>query len=155
MKAGELMTAKPACCTPQDTVRTAAQLMREHDCGCIPVVENEGSNRAVGVITDRDIACRCTADGKGPETLVKDVMSRDPTCCGSDDDVDAVERIMIEKQVRRVPVVDSEGCCVGMIAQADLVLNHGAASEREVRTIVERISEPAHHSGAAPSLGGR
>ena len=74
MKAGELMSAKPACCTPEDTVLKAAQLMREHDCGCIPVVEDEESNRAVGVITDRDIACRCTADGKGPETLVKDVM---------------------------------------------------------------------------------
>ena len=155
MKARELMTAKPACCTPQDTVRKAAQLMREHDCGCIPVLEDEESKRVVGVITDRDIACRCMADGKGSETLVKDVMSRDPTCCGSDDDVDAVERIMIEKQVRRVPVVDSEGGCVGMIAQADLVLNHSAASEGEVRTVVERISEPAHHSGAAPAGHGR
>jgi CBS domain-containing protein len=155
MKARELMTAKPACCTPQDTVRKAAQLMRKHDCGCIPVVEDEESNRVVGMITDRDIACRCTADGMGPDTLVQQVMSRDPTSCGSDDDVDAVEKIMIEKQVRRVPVVDSEGCCVGMIAQADLVLNHSAASEREVRTIVERISEPAHQSGAASAGRGR
>ena len=62
---------------------------------------------------------------------------------------------MIEKQVRRVPVVDSEGCCVGMIAQADLALNHSAASEHELRTIVERVSEPAHHSGAAPAGRGR
>ena len=60
VKARELMTAQPACCTPDDTVREAA-LMREHDCGCIPVVEDKESNRLVGVVTDRDIACRCTA----------------------------------------------------------------------------------------------
>lgn len=151
MKARELMTAKPACCTPQETVRKAAQLMREHDCGCIPVVEDEESNRLLGVVTDRDIACRCTAEGKGPDTRVNEIMSRDPTCCGPDQDVEAVEKIMAEEQVRRVPVVDAKGCCVGMVAQADLALNHRAASEKKVAKVVERISEPAHHSGSAPA----
>jgi CBS domain-containing protein len=150
MKASELMTAQPACCTPEDTIRVAAHLMREHDCGCIPVVEDKESNRLVGVVTDRDIACRCTAEGKGPETPVKEAMSPDPKCCGTDDDVDTVEKIMAEEQVRRVPVVDREGCCVGMIAQADLALNARAASDSEVGRVVERISEPAHASGSAP-----
>jgi CBS domain-containing protein len=125
--------------------------MRECDCGCIPVVEDKESNRLVGVITDRDIACRCTADGKGPNTPVKEAMSRDPKCCRPDDDVATVERIMAEEQVRRVPVVDDRGCCVGMIAQADLALNERAASDSEVGRVVERISEPAHASGSAPA----
>jgi CBS domain-containing protein len=153
MKAGELMTAQPACCTPDDTIRVAARLMREHDCGCIPVVKDTESNRLVGVVTDRDIACRCTAEGSGPETPVKEAMSRDPKCCRSDDDVETVEKIMAGEQVRRVPVVDEQGCCVGMISQADLALNARAASDREVGQVVERISEPAHASGSAP--GGR
>jgi CBS domain-containing protein len=149
MKARELMTAKPACCTPDDTVGHAARLMKEHDCGCIPVVEDKETERLVGVVTDRDIACRCTAEDKGPDTRVAEVMSRDAKCCGPDDDVDGVERIMAEAQVRRVPVVDQQGCCVGMIAQADLALNQRAASESEVGRIVERISEPAHSAGPA------
>src|SRR5919108_2981354 len=140
MKAGELMTARPACCTPEDTIRGAAQLMREHDCGCIPVVKDKGSMRLVGVVTDRDIACRCTAEGKSPETPVKEAMTRDPKCCASDDDVETVEKIMAAEQVRRVPVVDEKGCCVGMIAQADLALNARAASDSEVGKVVERIS---------------
>jgi CBS domain-containing protein len=148
MKARELMTAQPACCTPDDTVADAARLMKEHDCGCIPVVEDKETDRLVGVVTDRDIACRCTAEDKGPDTRVDEVMSRDPKCCSPEDDVDRVERIMAEAQVRRVPVVDQRGCCVGIIAQADLALNQRAASESEVGQIVERISEPAHSAGS-------
>jgi CBS domain-containing protein len=148
MKARELMTAQPACCAPEDTIRDAAQLMREHDCGCIPVVEDKESNRLVGVVTDRDIACRCTAEGKGPETSVREAMSENPRCCGPSDDVETVEKIMVDAQVRRVPVVDDRGCCVGMIAQADLAVNASAATDSEVGKVVERISEPAHASGS-------
>ena len=147
MKARELMTADPTCCTPEDTVQQAAQLMRDHDCGCIPVVETQESKRLVGMLTDRDIAIRCTAEGKGPQTRVKDALSTNAKSCGPDDDVDAVEGIMAREQVRRVPVVDQRGCCVGMIAQADLALNHRAASESEVGKVVERISEPALSPG--------
>jgi CBS domain-containing protein len=143
MKARELMTQEPTCCTPEDTIQQAAQLMRDHDCGCIPVVADKQSKRLVGVITDRDIAIRCTAEGKGSQTRVKDVLSPNPTSCGPDDDVEAVERIMGGEQVRRVPVVDQRGSCVGVIAQADLARNHQAASESEVGKVVERISEPA------------
>jgi CBS domain-containing protein len=142
MKARELMTADPTCCTPEDTIQQVAQLMRDHNCGCIPVVEDARSKRLVGVVTDRDIAIRCTAEGKGPQTRVKDALSPNAKSCGPDDDVDAVERIMTGEQVRRVPVVDQRGCCVGMIAQADLALNHRAASESDVGKLVERISEP-------------
>lgn len=151
MKARELMSAQPACCTPDDTVQEAARLMCECDCGCIPVVDDKESNQLVGVITDRDITCRCTAEAKGPKTQVKDAMTRDPKCCGPDDEVELVERIMIDEQVRRVPVVDDRGFCVGIIAQADLALNARAASDSEVGRVVERISEPAHSSGSAPA----
>lgn len=143
MKARELMTADPTCCTPEDTIQQAAQLMRDDNCGCIPVVEDAQSKRLVGVVTDRDITIRCMAEGKGPQTRVKDALSPNAKCCGPDDDVEAVERIMAGEQVRRVPVVDQRGCCIGMIAQADLALNHQAASESEVGQVVERISEPA------------
>jgi CBS domain-containing protein len=143
MRARELMTADPTCCTPEDTIEQVAQLMRDHDCGCIPVVEDKQSKRLVGVVTDRDIAIRCTAEGKGPQTRVKDALSPNAKSCGPDDDVEEVERIMTGEQVRRVPVVDQRGSCVGMIAQADLARNHRAASDSQVGKVVERISEPA------------
>ena len=143
MKARELMTSDPACCTPDQTIREAAELMRECDCGCIPVVQDSAGRKLVGMVTDRDIAVRAAALGKGPDTLVRDVMSPGPKCCNPDDDVETVERIMSSEQVRRVPVVDEQGCCVGMVSQADLALNDRAASEKEVGRVVERISEPA------------
>lgn len=140
MKAQELMTRAPACCTPESTVREAAQMMLEHDCGCIPVVE-QGGQHLVGVVTDRDIACRSVAQGKSGDTKVHEIMTSDPRCCHPEDDVAAVEQIMMQAQVRRVPVVDARGDCVGMIAQADLALNEQAASDSEVGRVVERISE--------------
>ena len=143
MKAQELMTKSPACCTPESSVREAAQLMLEHDCGCIAVVEKD-SMRLTGVVTDRDIACRCIAQGGGPETRVKEVMSTDPRSCHPEDDVAAVEQIMMQAQVRRVPVVDGRGDCVGMIAQADLAVRDREVSEGELGRVVERISEPGH-----------
>lgn len=149
MKARELMTQEPACCTPDHTVREAAQLMRDNDCGCVPVVEDSETNRIVGLVTDRDITCRGTAEGKGPETSVRDIMSKDPKSCGPDDDVEMVEKIMTEAQVRRVPVVDNRGRCVGIIAQADLALDERAASDRDVGLVVEQISAPAHGAGSS------
>ena len=143
MRARELMTAEPVCCTPDQTVREAAQLMGQHDCGCIPVVEDTETNRLVGVITDRDITCRCTAKGMGPDTEITRVMSRDPKCCGPDDDVGTIEKIMAGAQVRRVPVVDRDGCCLGIVAQADLARNARAVSDQEVGKVVEQISAPA------------
>ena len=142
MQVREIMTQQPACCTPDETMQRAAQLMKEHDCGCLPVVEDTRTKRVIGTVTDRDLACRGVAGGKGPDTPVRQVMSKDPTCCRPEDDVREVERVMGEKQVRRVPVVDEQGCCVGMVAQADLALHDDAVSNSEVGRVVERISEP-------------
>ena len=138
MKARDLMTSDPACCTPNDTVEKAAQLMTDNDCGCLPVVENLETKKIVGTVTDRDIACRCIGEGKGPETTVREAMSPDPSCCRPEDDLREVERIMAERQVRRVPVVDDNGCCVGMIAQSDLAREE----KRRAAGVVQDVSQP-------------
>jgi len=145
MKAQELMTASPACCTPDDTAERVAQLMADNDCGCIPVVAGRNDNHVVGVITDRDIAIRGVAKGKGPDTRVRDLMTSDPFCCSANADVKDVERVMAERQVRRVVVIDGDGSCVGVIAQADLARaaeRRKDVSDLEVARVVERISEP-------------
>ena len=144
MKAQDLMTPCPASCTPDDTARRAALLMSENDCGCLPVVESRNSDRVVGVVTDRDIALRAVARGKGPDTPVRELMTADPECCPADADVEAVEHVMADRQVRRVVIVDGAGCCVGIVSQADLAREADRGrdvSEREVARVVERISE--------------
>lgn len=142
MKAEELMTGDPACCTPEDSAQEAARLMREQDCGCVPVVTDQQSKKLVGVVTDRDIAMRAVAEGKPPETPVSELMSDEVSCCGPNDNVNKARQIMEERQVRRVPVIDDGGCCVGMISQADLAREGSAASDKKVGRTVERISEP-------------
>ena len=145
MKASELMTKDPAVVHPDDTVREAASRMERNDCGCLPVVENGNSGRLVGVVTDRDIATRAVGHGRGPDTQVSEIMSADPHCCRSEDDVATVQQIMAEEQVRRVPVVDQDGRPVGMIAQADLARAaeyRVEVSDSDLAHVVERVSAP-------------
>lgn len=142
MKAKELMTTNPACCTPEATAQQVAQLMEENDCGCIPVVEDEESRFLVGVITDRDLALRGVARGRSAETPIRELMTTDVSAVRPDDTLDRVEELMADLQVRRVPVIDEDGCCVGIVSQADLALDEETTSDAEIGQIVERISEP-------------
>ena len=142
MRAQELMTRDPACCTPEDSAQKAAELMSQHDCGAIPVVDDEESRHLRGMITDRDIAIRGVARGRGAEARVEELMTTNPECCSPDSDVGEVERVMTEYQVRRVPIIDAGGQLVGIISQADLARSDSAISDREVGRVVERISEP-------------
>jgi CBS domain-containing protein len=116
--------------------------MKEHDCGSIPVVENQQNRRLVGTVTDRDLAIRGLAAGKGPETPVRQLMTIEPITSAPEDEVEIVREVMIARRVRRVPVVDQNGAVVGIVAQADIALEEGAASDQEVGRIIEAISDP-------------
>jgi CBS domain-containing protein len=116
--------------------------MRDHDCGSIPVVESGGSRRLAGTVTDRDLAVRGLAEGKGPETPVRELMTEGPITAGPEDEIEVVREVMVARMVRRVPVVDEEGRIVGIVAQDDIAREEGAASDQEVGRIVEAISEP-------------
>ena len=155
MKARDLMTSNPACCAPNDTAADAARMMAESDCGCIPVVEPR-SQRTVGVLTDRDIVVRGVAKGHDGTARVRDLMTKEPACVGPDADITEVERLMAETQVRRVPVVDATGNCLGIVSQADLARAEVGSSvqPKDVANVVRRISEPAG-AGAARSRGPR
>jgi CBS domain-containing protein len=116
--------------------------MRDHDCGSIPVVENASSRRLVGTVTDRDLAVRGLAEGRGPDAPVRELMTENPVTCVPEDEVEDLRQVMVRELVRRVPVVDADGALVGIVAQADIAREEGAASDREVGRIVEAISEP-------------
>jgi CBS domain-containing protein len=142
MKATELMTPSPRTCTAQSTVQQVAQLMQEADIGVVPVVESATSQRLVGLVTDRDLVVRVLATGGGPDATVEEAMTTDVAGVGPDDDVKAVRRLMEERQVRRIPVCDAEGRCLGIVSQADLALDDDV-SDKQVGKTVEAISQPS------------
>jgi len=110
MQVSEAMTSQVTVATPDQSIQEAARLM-QIDSGFLPVGEDD---RLVGMITDRDIAVRAIADGKGPDTPVRDVMTRDVKYCFEDEDVAEVARNMGDEQVRRLPVVNRDKRLVGV-----------------------------------------
>ena len=140
MKAREIMTRDPQCVGPSDSVQQAARIMRDADVGIVPVVEEGEDRRLRGVITDRDIAVRCVAEGRDGNCRVSDLMSNDLVTVRPEDDVNQVMERMKSEQVRRIPVVDDNNQLVGIIAQADIALE--GAGDRAVGDVVEKISEP-------------
>ena len=145
MKARELMTPNPAQVNPTDTLERVSQLMAEHDCGCIPVVQADGQRSVLGVVTDRDITVRAVAKGRPGTTPVSDIMTPHPECCAPDDDIDRVERVMSDRQIRRGVVVDGGTEVVGIIAQADLARaarRKQEPSPTEMVAVLEKISRP-------------
>lgn len=141
MKIQDIMTRDPSCVTADDSVREAAQVMKREDVGIVPVVEAKSGRQLVGVVTDRDIAIRCIADGKDGNCRVRDVMSTsDIATCHESDDVDDAMDAMRTEKVRRIPIVDERGSLVGIVSQAD-VLRKTSDTSRAGET-VERISEP-------------
>jgi CBS domain-containing protein len=140
MKARDIMTSNVECVTREDSLSRAAQLMRDADVGAIPVVEDRGSMRLLGVITDRDIAVRHVAGDNADDCTVGDHMTSGRIFTVSpDDDMDTVMRTMKTEQVRRVPVCEGDRL-VGIIAQADIATDE--IDDARTGEVVERISEP-------------
>jgi CBS domain-containing protein len=141
MKIQDIMTRDPSCVTADATVREAAQVMKREEVGVVPVVNSDAERRLVGIITDRDIAIRCVAEGKDGSCRVDDVMSSDDlTTCSFGDDVENVMDAMRAEKVRRIPIVDERGSLVGIVSQAD-VLRKTRDMNRAGETL-EEISEP-------------
>jgi CBS domain-containing protein len=144
MNISELMSKNPRTVTPDTPVSEAAQLMKEEDIGMVPVIERVGGaetrGRLVGVITDRDIAIRTVAEGRGVDSPVRDVMSSGVRTATPNDSVESVMEMMGREQVRRVPIVDERGSLVGVVSQADLARK--AKNDGHVERTVEQISQP-------------
>jgi CBS domain-containing protein len=132
---------KVAC--PSNTICDAARAMAKIDAGVLPVGDED---RLVGMITDRDIAVRAVALGKGPDTPVSNVMSREVKYCFEDEDLEHVARNMADIQVRRLPVVDRDKRLVGIIALGDIATREDARTSGEA---IKGVSEPGGpHSGS-------
>jgi CBS domain-containing protein len=143
MKIKELMTQGPTVVRPEDTASQAATLMKQNDCGAIPVVADGG--KLVGIVTDRDIVLRVVAAGKDPRsTPVSAVMTADPATVSPDSSSDDAEKLMADHQVRRLPVVEG-GRLVGILVTAQLARRDDA---RDVGKTIKGISEPKSGRGS-------
>jgi CBS domain-containing protein len=144
MKVSNCMTQSVRIASPDETLRDAANAMAKLDAGALPVSEND---RLVGMITDRDIAIRGIAAGKGPDTRIRDVMSTDVKYCFDDEDAQDVLRNMSDLKVRRLPVVNRDKRLVGIISLGDLAMNGEAA---QAGAALGGISQPGgEHSQTA------
>lgn len=134
--ARDVMTENPVCCTPDTSLDEVAKLMRQNDCGEIPVIDS--AEQPVGVVTDRDIVCRVVAEGKNPSAYPAETcMSQPVTTVQVSAPLDDVVATMEKHQVRRVPVVDESGRCVGIISQSDVAW---VGDQREVAELVREVS---------------
>ena len=136
MRVAEVMTRDVRLIEPNQTIRDAARLMAEMDAGIMPVREGD---RLVGMITDRDIAVRAVAQGRGPDTAVREVMTDEVKYCYEDDDTNDVARNMADIQVRRLPVLTRDKRLVGIISLGDMAVSDEAGKAGEA---VAGISQP-------------
>jgi CBS domain-containing protein len=122
MRVSEIMSRDVRIAGPRQSIQDAAAIMAEIDAGIVPVAEQE---RLVGMITDRDIAIRAVARGKGPTTMIEEVMTKDVKYCFDDEDSEHVLDNLGDLQIRRVPVVNREKRLVGILSLGDLANQTG------------------------------
>jgi CBS domain-containing protein len=135
MNIRDVMTSNPRTLAPGDSLQAAARIMRDEDTGVVPIVEN---GKVVGLITDRDIVIRSVADGGASSKAVREIASGDVVSVSPDTTTKEAERIMGERQIRRLPVVENDRL-VGIVSLGDIAVKEG----RDGRTgeTLENISE--------------
>ncbi len=153
MKVKDLMTTDAKSCREYNTLNTAAQVMWDHDIGCLPIVDHD--NRVIGMLTDRDVCMSAYLQG-GPltATSVTSAMSKEVFSCRSDDQIASAEHLMREQQVHRLPVLDAERRLVGIISLNDIAREAAResqttipreVSDAELISTIASISAPRHH----------
>lgn len=137
LTARELMTRHVRGAGLDSGLRDVARIMKEEDCGIVPVVDERG--RLVGVLTDRDLVLRTLAEGRPPETMhARDIMTDDVEAVTPDEDIHSILALMGRRQVRRVPVVERDDRLVGIISLADIATR--ADNDEELQEALDRIS---------------
>ena len=138
MQLRDVMTRDIQDIAPEATLKDAAETMRSLDVGALPVCEND---RVIGMLTDRDIAMRAVADGRDPnQTRVRDAMTGELIYCYEDDSIESAVKLMEEKQIRRLPVMDREQHLCGIVSLGDLATR--IRDDRLSGEVLERVSEP-------------
>jgi CBS domain-containing protein len=143
MKVRDIMTRRISTAVPETPVVEIARLLVENDCGAIPILEDETSGRPVGIVTDRDIVTRVVAVSEDPETATANECMSAPCITVSDDSsFDDCCAVMEASKIRRIVVVDAEGRCCGVVAQADIARREADKAAE----VVHEVSQPTRES---------
>ena len=135
MNVSDVMTANPRTLSPNDTIQSAARIMKEEDAGVVPIVEN---GKLVGMVTDRDIVIRAVAEGSPGSKPVREIASGNIVCTQPGMSVRDAAKLMGEHQIRRLPVVENERL-VGIVSLGDIAVKEGKDSR--TGDTLENISE--------------
>jgi len=134
MNVRDVMTSNPRTVSPGDSIQVAARIMKEEDVGVVPIVEN---GRTVGIVTDRDIVIRAVAEG-GSDRAVREIATTDLVFVKPDSSTREAEKLMSDRQIRRLPVVEN-GRLVGIVSLGDIAVKEGKDSR--TGDTLENISE--------------
>ena len=136
----EIMTPNPFYCKPTDNVISVAELMKHENVGSVPVVENDQTQKLIGIITDRDLAMKVVGEGlEAKSTKVEAVMTRKVVTCRSDDELQVALDAMSENQLRRIVIVDNVNKVLGIISQADIATR--VNQPEKTAEVVKEISQ--------------
>lgn len=153
MQVKEIMTQNPECCTPDSTLSDVARMMEVNDCGCIPVVDSFLGMKPIGTITDRDITIRAVAAKHNPVDMkASDIMTTEIATVKPQTSLEECLSVMEDREIRRVLVVDEQGKCCGIVAQADVV--QSSASPIRTNKVIREISESAPSRSQPASVSG-
>jgi CBS domain-containing protein len=152
VKVRDLMATDVKCCAAYNTLNTAAQLMWDNDIGCVPVVDQDG--HVIGMLTDRDVCMAAFIQGV-PLTgsLVTSAMSKEVFFCTPDKDIAEAEKLMREKQIRRLPVIDAQRRVIGIISLNDIaregereaeMKKTREVSDAEIARVMASVCAPRH-----------
>ena len=145
MKVRDAMTPNPICCLMTDSAQKAAGILCKQNVGSIPVVTDHESRKLIGIITDRDLCSSVVADGLDPQTTpIEKFVSLNPVACREGENLDNCARLMQERQVRRIPIVDGEGRVIGIVSQADLALKD------KPENVAKTVAEVSKRQSSAP-----
>lgn len=138
MKVSEIMTDEVYACRPQDCANEAARIMWEHDCGCVPIIDE--SDRVVGMVTDRDICMAAYTQGLPLSSIcIQSLMPERAFCCQPEDSIETLEEIMMGHQIRRVAVVDQDNRLQGIVSLGDMAVAIGREAGNESQKPLDRM----------------
>ena len=142
MRVKHVMTKDPTCCVGSDTADRAACIMRDEDTGIVPVIENEQSQKIVGVVTDRDLCMAVVAAARDPRTVhVDECMTTAVVACSPNDAIEKATELMRDNQVRRIPVVNEARELQGILSMADVVAR-GDIKMAQTHETLKQVSAP-------------
>jgi CBS domain-containing protein len=146
MKVSDAMTRDVRIASPEETIADAAKAMAALDAGVLPVGDND---RLIGMITDRDIAVRAVAEGKGADTPIREIMTPEVKYCFEDEDLDHVALNMGDIRVRRLPVLNRDKLLVGIVSLGDIAMVEGRGISGSAIKDISRPGGP-HSQTAHP-----